>query len=281
MTDATVADHRSPILQLAIETTGRCGSIAILEDQTVLETINLPETARTAASLAVHLDQILQKHRDGTQPIQLVSVADGPGSFTGLRIGVTTAKSLCYALKIPLVSVDSLAAIAAAAFHENPSSLSLCVALDAYRKQVFAGQFRRQELLAAPDQLHPTWTAHPPQVKVLSAQDWHSFLDQISNPESNEPDLKVSAADTIADATPQNTGFQLSKLPNLPNDRWQAAGDPKPFAQTNLPILERQCDAVGVGLLAWRAFRIGKTTDPIALLPRYLKPSAAEEKANA
>ena len=277
MTDATVADHRSPILQLAIDTTGRCGSIAILEDQTVLETINLPETARTAASLAVHLDQILQKHRDGTQPIQLVSVADGPGSFTGLRIGVTTAKSLCYALKIPLVSVDSLAAIAAAAFHQNPSSMSLCIALDAYRKQVFAGQFRRRELLSTPDQLHPTWTPHPPQVKVLSAQDWQSFVDQISNPESNAPDHKISAAEP----TPQNTGFQSSTSPNLPTDRWQAAGDPKPFSETNLPILERQCDAVGVGLLAWRAFRIGKTTDPIALLPRYLKPSAAEEKANA
>ena len=45
-------------------------------------------------------------------------------------------------------------------------------------------------------------------------------------------------------------------------------------------MLTRKCDAVGVGLLAARAFRLGITTDPLALLPRYLKPSAAEEKAN-
>ena len=68
MPDATADDHRSPRLQLAIETTGKCGSIAILRDDVIIRAINLPETTRTAASLAVHLDDILKQHRDGSQP---------------------------------------------------------------------------------------------------------------------------------------------------------------------------------------------------------------------
>ncbi len=300
MTDATVADHRTPRLQLAIETTGRCGSIAILQGEEILETINLPETTRTAASLAVHLDEILGKHRDGSRPIELVSVADGPGSFTGLRIGVTTAKSLCYALKIPLVAVDSLAAVAAAAFHENSNADAICVGLDAYRQQVFAGKFRRGDLLFSQDRLVPNWTPHPPQVQVLNADQWQDFLTSLNRPSDNTfttsqappPSNPVSPVTPTSPLTPnpiswnRTPGGFSSSTSNTGNSSqsvypvWFAAGDQKPFQESRLTMLPRRCDAVGVGLLAARAFKRGITTDPLALLPRYLKPSAAEEKAN-
>ena len=307
MTDATVADHRTPRLQLAIETTGRCGSIAILRGQEILETINLPETTRTAASLAVHLDDILQQHRDGTRTIELVSVADGPGSFTGLRIGVTTAKSLCYALKVPLVAVDSLAAVAAAVFHEHPSANAVCVGLDAYRQQVFAGSFRRNDLLHSPDRLNPNWTPHPPQVRVLSAEQWQDFLINLgkkeirntppiapqpsthnysnspinpSRPSWSNPSSGNPSSGNPSSGTPGTGAYAAGGSEQSNTEVWFAAGDEKPFQQSRLSMLTRKCDAVGVGLLAARAFRLGITTDPLALLPRYLKPSAAEEKAN-
>lgn len=278
MTDATADDHRSPRLQLAIETTGKCGSIAILRDDVIIRAINLPETTRTAASLAVHLDDILKQHRDGSQPIELVSVADGPGSFTGLRIGVTTAKSLCYALKIPLIAVDSLAAVAASAFHQNPSAQSVCVGIDAYRQQVFAGCFRRKALLDSPERLSATWTPHPSEVQVLSASQWEAYLSHIGKPKPPTP-----ASDPAGPSWTTNPSFSsqpngLAAASTAP-EIWFAAGDDKPFQQSKLPMLSRQCDAIGVGLLAWRAFRLGLTTDPIALVPRYLKPSAAEEQA--
>lgn len=278
MTDATADDHRSPRLQLAIETTGKCGSIAILRDDVIIRAINLPETTRTAASLAVHLDDILKQHRDGSQPIELVSVADGPGSFTGLRIGVTTAKSLCYALKIPLIAVDSLAAVAASAFHQNPSAQSVCVGLDAYRQQVFAGRFRRKALLDSPERLSATWTPHPSEAQVLSASQWEAYLSDIGKPKGPTPSSDPAGPSW-------NTAPGFSSHPNglaaasTAPEIWFAAGDDKPFQQSKLPMLSRQCDAIGVGLLAWRAFRLGITTDPIALVPRYLKPSAAEEQA--
>ena len=77
----------------------------------------------------------------------MVSVADGPGSFTGLRIGVTTAKTLCYALELPLVAIDSLAAIAATALHDHPAYERIWAVLNAYRGQVFLGMFDRGTLL--------------------------------------------------------------------------------------------------------------------------------------
>lgn len=305
MTDANAADHRTPKLQLAIETTGRCGSIAILRGQEVLQATNLPETTRTAASLAVYLDDILSRHRDGSQPIELVSVADGPGSFTGLRIGVTTAKSLCYALKVPLVAVDSLAAVATAIFHDNIEAQSVCVGLDAYRQQVFAGCFRRTELLGSPDRLPPNWTPHPPQVKVLSASQWNAFLSglgQSNAPSDRSPDRfgSMSGFDSANQSVSPIGESPLRSSPNSfpgslnqPNslnqpsslnhgsvgEQWFAAGDEKPFQQSRLTMLSRKCDAIGVGFLAARAYRLGLSTDPLALIPRYLKPSAAEEKA--
>lgn len=299
MTDANAADHRTPKLQLAIETTGRCGSIAILRGQEVLQATNLPETTRTAASLAVYLDDILSRHRDGSQPIELVSVADGPGSFTGLRIGVTTAKSLCYALKVPLVAVDSLAAVATAIFHDNIEAQSVCVGLDAYRQQVFAGCFRRTELLGSPDRLSPNWTPHPPQVKVLSASQWNAFLSDLGQPNAlndRSPDRFGSMSrfesvnpspSPIGDSPLRSSTNSLPGSLNQPSsvnpvsvgEQWFAAGDEKPFQQSRLTMLSRKCDAIGVGLLAARAYRLGLSTDPLALLPRYLKPSAAEEKA--
>ena len=113
MTDVMVGPPFPDIFHLAIETTGKGGSLAVFCGEQVLEWTNLGDDRRTAASLAPQLSLTLEHcHRLG-RPLSLISVADGPGSFTGLRIGVTTAKTLSYAIGLPLVAVDSLATIAA------------------------------------------------------------------------------------------------------------------------------------------------------------------------
>jgi tRNA threonylcarbamoyl adenosine modification protein YeaZ len=229
------------LVHLAIETTGRTGSIAVLRGQEVLEQFNLDTDRRTASTLAPHVNQAIDRCRDQGCPIGLVSIANGPGSFTGLRIGVTTAKTLSYALQLPLIAVDSLAAIAAAAFHADPSVESLCVAIDAYRGQVFSGTFARSALLPSLDQTPKNWSAHQQRTEVFSGEQWENRLSQL------QPELFL-------------------------------AGDSKPFGDRAAERIDRQCDAVGVGLLAIRAFHIGDRTDPMALAPCYLKASAAEEK---
>ncbi len=236
-----VATPVQDIVHLAIETTGRTGSIAVLRGQEVLEHWNLDPDRRTASTLAPHVDRAIDQCRQQGSPISMVSIADGPGSFTGLRIGVTTAKTLSYALGLPLVAVDSLAAIAAEGFRADPSIDSICVAIDAYRGQVFSGTFARSSLLPKFDQIPAGWTAHPSRAEVLSGEQWQEQLQRL----------------------PAGVGL---------------AGDQKPFASRSDQRIIRPCDAVGVGLLAIRAFQLGQQTEPLALVPRYLKVSAAEEK---
>lgn len=208
----------------------------------MLGQFNLDPERRTAASLAPQLDQTLRWCERADHRPQFVSIADGPGSFTGLRIGVATAKTLSYALDLPLVAVDALAAIAAATLHKHPGAPSLCVATDAYRGQVFVGTFEAAELLPSVDSVPADWTAHPPSVKVLSGPEWNQLLGNL----------------------PSHTRF---------------AGDLKPLRDRIHDRLDRDCDAVGVGLLGIRAAARGAFVDPLGLVPRYLRMSAAEEKA--
>ncbi|MEJ6492112.1 MAG: tRNA (adenosine(37)-N6)-threonylcarbamoyltransferase complex dimerization subunit type 1 TsaB [Flavobacteriales bacterium] len=67
-----------------------------------------------------------------------VSVSSGPGSYTGLRIGTSTAKGLCYALNIPLLSISSIESLAYEARKMHPDS-TICVMIDARRMEVYCG----------------------------------------------------------------------------------------------------------------------------------------------
>ncbi len=229
--------------QLAIETTGKTGSIVVMRGEYAIFAEDLSGPSRSAAAIGPALERAICYCNKETQRLDFISVADGPGSFTGLRIGVTAAKTLSYALSIPLVAVDSLAAIAAAAFQEKDGLDTVLVAIDAYRGQVFTGGFERNTLLAGASQRGSDWTAHPSNVEVVSSEAWSEILGS-------------SSASMVA-------------------------GDEKPF-RTSLRegIWKRKLlDAFGVGLLGLRAAKLNQWSDPLALVPRYLRPSAAEEQS--
>lgn len=125
---------------IALETSGLRGSVAAFEEDRLLVAHDLSESQRSAQSLAPALRELLREV--GWQPgdVQLVAVTVGPGSFTGLRIGVTTAKTFAYAVGAELVAVDTLEVIG----RQAPVDLtSLKVALDAGRGQVYAAAFQR------------------------------------------------------------------------------------------------------------------------------------------
>ena len=242
-------------LQIAIETSGLTGSIAVLRGNTVLQATKLDPNKRTAATLAPELANMLHWCRNNENQPDFVSIADGPGSFTGLRIGVTTAKTLSYAAELPLIAVDSLAAIAAAAFSQEPNADQILAGTNAYRGQVFMAQLSRGCLLPTIDELakfaprdgrpsETTWTPYPQEVQVVDAQQWTQMLDSL------DEDVFVT-------------------------------GDPVVFRDhPRLRFIDRTVpDAVGVGLLAVRASQLGIFTQPLKLTPRYLRASAAEEKA--
>lgn len=227
-------------VQLAIETTGTAGSIAILQSGNVLYEKQLPGDQRTASTLASAVDESIKWCGDQNVALDFVSVATGPGSFTGLRIGVTTAKTLCYATKLALVAVDSVAAIAATVFACESEIDEVTVGINAFRGQVFTGNFLRTELLGSAGAAHDLNSSG---VSVVNDSQWQLILQDVQA-----------------------------------KDKWYA-GDAKVFKSIESPrFFERtKPDAVGVGLLGLTAARNGLWCDPLSLLPRYLKKSAAEE----
>ncbi len=214
----------------------------MLSGEQVLRQENLDAGKRTAATLAPVIQATLKWCRGNELFPHFVTIADGPGSFTGLRIGITTAKTLGYSLALPVIGVDSVAAIAAAAFRDSPTINSLLVGIDAYRQQVFAGEFKRSDLLPTIDAIPAAWSAHPETVGVLDDSRWRERLEQRL----------------------EGTGV---------------TGEVKPLREFAELSVDRECDAIGVGLLGIRAAVRGEFVDPMVLVPRYLKLSAAEEKA--
>lgn len=125
---------------LAIETSGTPGSVAVADAQRILAAAELPPAQRTAQSLVPTIADVLRAA--GLQPrdVKLVAVTQGPGSFTGLRLGVTTAKTLAYALGADLLGLNTLDVIAfQVPADQQPSGTRLHVVLDAQRQQLFAG----------------------------------------------------------------------------------------------------------------------------------------------
>ncbi len=91
-----------------------------------------------AEKLHVFIEEMLKETGVSVQEIQAVAVSKGPGSYTGLRIGVSTAKGLCYALGIPLISVDTLQVLAKQVVVQNGLIVPM---LDARRMEVYSAIF--------------------------------------------------------------------------------------------------------------------------------------------
>src|SRR5205085_12703284 len=100
------------MLVLALETSELAGSVALLNGDQVVQHVALDPTRRSAKWLAPAIDQILENAGRTPRDLQLIAVTTGPGSFTVLCVGVTTAKTFAYAVGCPVTGVNTLIAIA-------------------------------------------------------------------------------------------------------------------------------------------------------------------------
>jgi tRNA threonylcarbamoyladenosine biosynthesis protein TsaB len=125
---------------LALETTEAVASLAAFRDYNLLLEMDLDSKQRSAQSLAPGVRELLGRAGWQTADVNLVAVSIGPGSFTGVRVGVATAKVLAYAAGAEVLGVETLATIAAAVPGEVQD---LSVVLDAQRGQLVTQRFHR------------------------------------------------------------------------------------------------------------------------------------------
>lgn len=129
---------------LQIETSTAVCSVALVESGNVRQHESVDEPNVHASRLTLLIQALLDRENIGFKDLSAIAVSMGPGSYTGLRIGVSTAKGLCYALDIPLIAVNTLDGIYSGFRVNVGKSLSYDLyvpMLDARRMEVYCSFF--------------------------------------------------------------------------------------------------------------------------------------------
>jgi len=122
---------------LCIETATTTCSVAIGSEHGVIAHKEINNGYTHAENLHVFIDEVLTQAQITKLEIDAICVGKGPGSYTGLRIGVSAAKGIAYALNIPLISMNTLFNLSVGATKKTQKSALLCPMLDARRMEVY------------------------------------------------------------------------------------------------------------------------------------------------
>ncbi len=126
---------------LGIETATKNCSVALFEDGIVIaEKECISDGYEHAEQLTFFIQDVIDSANITLNKVEAVALSMGPGSYTGLRIGTSTSKGLCYALDIPLISISTLKAMAFA-MSKNEKSAIFCPMVDARRMEVFSALY--------------------------------------------------------------------------------------------------------------------------------------------
>ena len=127
---------------LNIHTATETAMVTICDGQEILATSANRDTKQHAAYLHTAIHQMLEEHHISIDQLKAIGVTNGPGSYTGIRVGLATAKGLCYALKIPLVTYNTLEILAlSAAGITGDKNAFYCPMIDARRMEVFTAVY--------------------------------------------------------------------------------------------------------------------------------------------
>jgi tRNA threonylcarbamoyladenosine biosynthesis protein TsaB len=127
---------------LILETSGRSGLVAVAEDEAVVGRCRLDEGRRNGRDVAPAVAELLASQGWKPRSIAAVIVSLGPGSYTGLRVGIMSAKTFAYATGCALLAIDTFAAVAEQA---PPEVQALEVLADAQKEKVYVQSFRRSD----------------------------------------------------------------------------------------------------------------------------------------
>lgn len=154
---------------LAFDTSNGTLSVALLEDQKILQLVNVQESGKQAEMLVILLEQVLRDNKIWYNNLDLIATTKGPGSFTGVRIGLSCARALKLATNLPLILVDALNAIA---YKYRDHNGPILAAIDAKMDEFFVAEFSCED--KKPHQLTQSRLVTKDEFSKLSQQ--HNFI---------------------------------------------------------------------------------------------------------
>lgn len=251
---------------LALETSGKSGSVALMDrsgDPGSIRAIKLPDDIGSAQSLAPAVRELLNQSSRAVSEIGCIALLTGPGSFTGLRVGVATAKAMAYGLGCPIVELDTLDAIHDQCQEHFPDrTVWTHAVLDAFRGQLF---WKALGGAADPQVIAPTQAidieAFFERIQKLGPSDRH----RIAGPGCERIKRFLASEETGREETGDPAEYELKWGSWLEGVRWMEDSRFSPQAAT-------------VARLGWEKWNRSEFTDLFALMPHYYRGSAAEEK---
>ena len=227
---------------LALDTTTRDGSAALVEDERIVDVRGGDGSRSHAERLPSELIALLARHGATLRDVDVFAVASGPGMFTGLRIGIATIQGLAFTLGRRVVAVPALDALAHAAAGALTPGRLIQAWMDAHRRDVFAAAYRVGDGAPfAPERVTPIG---PPRVGPP--------LEMLDHAAASEAPITF-----IGDGAVLYRDDILSRLPNA-----EVASLP-PIAGT-------------IGRIAAERAKRGDVIDPAAIQPLYVRRPDAE-----
>jgi len=190
---------------LGIDSTTPKSSVALVEQNKVLAETHLQPLTKHSNRILALVDQVLAQSGVSLDAVDAFAVTRGPGSFTGLRVGVSLVQGLVLATGKPCIGVDTLEAVAASA---GPTHRQICPFLDARKNQIYAAFFKysdhRLQRTAADCAIEPV-----------------QFCEQVTEPTPNPPCFWAMALRLMATCSPETWGLCFSpnranRAPRLP-----------------------------------------------------------------
>ncbi|SDY13611.1 tRNA (adenosine(37)-N6)-threonylcarbamoyltransferase complex dimerization subunit type 1 TsaB [Lachnobacterium bovis] len=232
---------------LAIDSSGMVASVAVVDEEKVLGEYTINNKKTHSQTLLPMIDEVVKMLELDLEEIDAIAISEGPGSFTGLRIGSATAKGIGLALNKKIVEVPTVEALA---WNVWPTDSLICPLMDARRQQAYTGLFQRKNKA---DSKNANCD-----IEVIQKQcvvKIEEMIDQI-NEIGQEVIFLGDGVKTFKDYIEQNI-----KVPFM-------------FA----PVSMNEQRAASVACLGMKLLKEGKTCSASAHKPNYLRLSQAERE---
>jgi tRNA threonylcarbamoyladenosine biosynthesis protein TsaB len=279
---------------LAVDTSTSSMTVAVMEGATLLGEKNSRAERNHSMYLVPNMQQLLQSLHLRPGDLQAVAVGFGPGSYTGVRIGVTVAKTMAWSLRVPLLSVSSLEGMALGGFGrlEPPLDGTVWVVplMDARRGQVYTGLYAATEWpgehraanlsgdaagtggFSAPAGACPSSAVSP-----LADKRWSCLVPDGIRPmeqwiESLRERLQRASAGDKSE-TPRCIAF-VGEVERFVDQTERLAA----LWTGTVTALPHDIRAYDIARLAYPRWVRGESTDPFRLVPNYTQPPEAEVK---